>query len=88
MYMPVTSMVTATRPRSSADMPDSSFCTVMSSGASRVNVSPMLSSVWLRASPTSKATLRGTSFSVTLAFTLSLALMPSVGLAMSPVNST
>ena len=39
-YMPVVSIATAARPRSSMDMEASSFCTVRSSGACRVNSKP------------------------------------------------
>ena len=87
-YMPVANMVTATFPRSSIDMAASWFCTVMSSGAAMVNSSPMFSNVRVMDSPTSKETVRGVSFSVTVARIRSDAEMFKVGFRIGPLKST
>ena len=87
-YMPVASMATASFPRSSLDMATSWFWMEASSGASRVNSSPMFSSELVMATPTSKLTDRGTSFSVTVERTRSVATMFMLGFIGFPVNST
>ena len=87
-YMPVVSIATAARPRSSTDMDASSFCTVRSSGACNVNSSPRSERVCVIFRPTSKLTVRVTLLLETEAFLRSLALMLSLGFSMSPENST
>ena len=87
-YMPIVSIATAARPRSSTDMEASSFCTVRSSGACKVNSSPRSERVCVIFRPTSKLTVRVTLLLETEAFLRSLALMFSLGFSMSPENST
>ena len=87
-YMPVVSIATAARPRSSTDMDASSFCTVRSSGACKVNSSPRSERVCVIFRPTSKLTVRVMLLLETEAFLRSLALMFSLGFSMSPENST
>ncbi len=87
-YMPVVSIVTATLPRSSVDMACSSLSMVMFSGASMMNSSPMLLSVWLIATPQLKVTDCVVPSTVALALVSSVAVMLSFGFMSSPVNST
>ena len=89
IYIPVTSMVTASLPRSSGLMAVSWSCTEASSGAERVKASPRFSSRWLRAIPTSKLTMRGLCpSSPTVARTRSVAVILSWGFITLPVHST
>ena len=87
-YMPVVSMVTASLPRCSRPMACSSLWIIMSSGASRVNSTPMLLRVWVIFTPQSKSTLRPAPLEPeTVALVRSVAVMLSVGFMGSPVNS-
>ena len=87
-YIPVVSMVTAALPRCSTLMAASSFFIVMSSGASRVNSSPMSCSVFVTFTPQSKSTVRLLPDSEpTFAFTRSVAVMFRRGFITLPVNS-
>ena len=86
--MPVASMATAVLLRWSADIVANWFCTVRSSVASMMNVRPILLSGCVICTPTSKGTVRGWSFSTTVALTRSFAVILSVGFIMSPVKST
>ena len=88
-YMPVVSMVTASLPRSSADMLCSSLLMALSSGAEMMNCSPMSFSVLVMTTPQSNVTNRPWLPSVlTDALVRSVAVMSSRGFMGSPVNST
>ena len=88
-YMPDASMVMAIFPRSSSLMALSSSRTALSVGASMTKASPRLFSVCDSFTPQTKSTGRPlVSPSPTVALTFSVAVMWSVGLYTSPVNST
>ena len=87
MYIPVTSIVTANLPRSSALMALSCSCTEASSGASSVKAKPRVSNRSVKAIPTSKLTIREASPSLpTFARIRSVALMFISGFIMFPVQ--